>query len=191
MSGGITIILIAAIGVGYFLYQKYRSGNRGGYMTEGRTRVTNLLGSILNRRNQGTDRLRQSLYNPVRNRPEAPANTPPVNRPAVNRPLVPASRDNITETGPMIYFANDRHGRNDKEYRFNYKKVGNGWRAYILRMPSLGGRSDSSGTIHRLHDDGGYYICWDRQVNTLRDMQIISRRWADSIQEYISTGRFG
>ena len=162
MDGGMTIILIAAIGAGYFLYQKFRSGNRGGYMTEGRTRVTEMLGQGLNRQNQGA-----------------------------NRPLVPARRDSITETGPMVYFANDRHGSNDKEYRFNYKKVGNGWRAYILRMPSLGGRSDESGTIHRLHDSGGYYICWDRPVNTLKDMQTISRRWADSIQEYISTGRFG
>ena len=78
----------------------------------------------------------------------------------------------------------------NKEYCFNYKKVGSGWRAYILRMPSLRGRNDGSGVIHRLHDNGGYYICWDSQVNTLKDMQIISRRWADNIQEYISTGRF-
>lgn len=40
--------------------------------------------------------------------------TAPVNRrPAQER----------TETGPMVYFANDRHGRSDREYRFNYKKV--------------------------------------------------------------------
>lgn len=28
-----------------------------------------------------------------------------------------------TETGPIVYFANDRHGRSDREYRFNYKKL--------------------------------------------------------------------
>lgn len=32
-----------------------------------------------------------------------------------------------TETGPMVYFANDRHGRSDREYRFNYKKVNGSW----------------------------------------------------------------
>ena len=42
------------------------------------------------------------------------------------------------ETGPMVYYANDTHGATDKEYRFNYKKVNGAWRAYILRMPSLG-----------------------------------------------------
>ncbi len=158
MGGGITFLLIAAIAVGCFLYQKFRSGNKGGNMAQGRARVTN---------------------------------PPAATSPERNRPLVPASRDGITETGPMVYFANDRHGRSDREYRFNYKKVGGGWRAYILRMPNLGNRDSGGGVIHRLHDNSGYYICWDRQVNTLKDMQNISRRWADSIQEYISTGRFG
>ncbi len=191
MSGGIIIILIAVIGVGYFLYQKFRSENRGGYMTDVKARFTNLIERVMHRQNRDAVRSQQLAYNSVRNRPAASVNTMYVNRPAPNRRLVPASRDFITETGPMVYFANDRHGRADKEYRFNYKKVGSGWRAYILRMPSLCGRSDGSGTIHRLHDDVGYYICWDSQVNTLKDMQTISRRWADSIQEYISTGRFG
>ncbi len=113
------------------------------------------------------------------------------NRAPQRRPLVPADRNNITETGQMIYFANDRHGRSDKEYRFNYKKVGDGWRAYILKMPSLGNHSSESAIIHRLHDSNGYYICWDRPVNSLKDMQNISRRWADSIQTYIATGHFG
>lgn len=98
----------------------------------------------------------------------------------------------LTETGPMIYYANDRHGRRDREYRFNYKKVGGSWRAYILRMPDLRGR-DASGTVtHRLYDNGHPYVCWDSAVNSLKDMQTISRVWADNIQEYIATGkRFG
>lgn len=97
-----------------------------------------------------------------------------------------------TETGPMIYYANDHHGRTDKEYRFNYKKVGNSWRAYILKMPSLEGRDSSGAVTHRMYDNGRPYVCWDSQVKTLRDMQIISKVWADNIQEYIATGkRFG
>lgn len=196
MGGGITILLIAAIGAGYFLYQKFRSVNRGGNMTQGRARLTNVLNRIMEHRNPRTNGARQQA---VQQNPQqtAQADRPPAARPvqearpAPNRPLVPAARDNITETGPMVYFANDRHGRPDKEYRFNYKKVGGSWRAYILRMPSLEGHSSGSGTIHRLHDSDGYYICWDSPVNTLKGMQNVSRRWADCIQEYISTGRFG
>lgn len=97
------------------------------------------------------------------------------------------------ETGPMVYFANDKHGGKDREYRFNYKKVNGSWRAYILRMPSLGNRDARSIPTHRLWDDNNNaYICWDKTVNSLKDMQNISRVWADCIQEYIATGkRFG
>lgn len=47
-----------------------------------------------------------------------------------------ARRDPHGETGPMIYFANDAHGRADREYQFNYKWVYDGslhaytWRAW-------------------------------------------------------------
>lgn len=97
-----------------------------------------------------------------------------------------------TETGPMVYYANDNHGSRDKEYRFNYKKVNGAWRAYILRMPSLGNRATDADLTHRKWDGSKPYVCWDRPVNTLSDMQTISRVWADNIQEYIATGkRFG
>ena len=106
----------------------------------------------------------------------------------VNQP----NRISASETGPMVYYANDRHGRRDKEYQFNYKKIGGSWRAYILRMPSLGSRDSSGAVTHRLYDNGQPYVCWDSTVTSLKDMQTISRVWADSIQEYIATGkRFG
>ena len=97
--------------------------------------------------------------------------------------------ENTNETGPVVYFANDSFGNSDREYRFNYKKIGNSWRAYILRMPSLGGRNSEYAVTHRLNDRNGNYVCWDSQVNTLKDMQTISKVWADSIQEYIATGK--
>jgi len=97
--------------------------------------------------------------------------------------------DTMNETGTVVYYANDRHGRRDKEYRFNYKKVNGSWRAYILRMPSLGGRLSDGCTTHRLYDNGRPYVCWDSAVTSLRDMQNISKAWADSIQEYIATGK--
>ncbi len=96
------------------------------------------------------------------------------------------------ETGPMVYFANDRHGSRDNEYQFNYKRVGGSWRAYILKMPSLGYRDSSGSITHRLYDNGKPYVCWDSPVRSLKGMQTISKAWADGIQEYIATGqKFG
>lgn len=110
-----------------------------------------------------------------------------------------ARRDPHGETGPMIYFANDAHGRADREYQFNYKWVYDGslhaytWRACILRMPSLCGRPSDGHTTHRWSDaDGNHWVCWDSPVTSLTEMQSVSRLWADSVQEYIATGkRFG
>jgi hypothetical protein len=101
--------------------------------------------------------------------------------------------EEITETGSMVYFANDKHGQADKEYRFNYKKINGGWRAYILKMPDLQSRDAKSIPTHRLWDENhNPYICWKGKVTSLKDMQNISRVWADSIQQYIATGtRFG
>ena len=98
-----------------------------------------------------------------------------------------------SETGPMIYYANDKHDSNDKEYRFNYKKVNGTYRAYILKMPNLRGRDGKSIPTHRLWDENNNpYICWKGRVTSLKDIQNISRVWADNIQEYIATGkRFG
>lgn len=108
-----------------------------------------------------------------------------------NQVIVPVERTSrsATETGPMVYYANDNHGRRDKEYRFNYKRVNGSWRAYILRMPSLGNRASDGHSTHRLWDGTKPYVCWDRPVNSLNDIQTISRVWADNIQEYIATGR--
>ena len=122
--------------------------------------------------------------------PARPAETTQRTTPQQTR-VVPLSQKN--ETGPMVYYANDRRGGKEREYRFNYKKVNGSWRAYILRMPSLGNRDARSIPTHRLWDDSNNaYICWDKTVNSLKDMQNISRVWADCIQEYIATGkRFG
>ena len=121
--------------------------------------------------------------------PARPAETTQRTTPQQTR-VVPLSQKN--ETGPMVYYANDRHGGKDREYRFNYKKINGSWRAYILRMPSLGSRSTDGHATHRLWDGTKPYVCWDSPVNSLSDMQTISRVWADNIQEYIATGkRFG
>lgn len=114
---------------------------------------------------------------------------------STSRQPTPNTR-NPNETGVMVYFANDKHGRSDREYRFNYKRVYDSnfqkhcWRAYIVRMPSLCGRDPDLHKTHRFTNGSGqYWVCWDSPVNTLKDMQAISRVWADSLQEYIATGK--
>lgn len=98
------------------------------------------------------------------------------------------NRGGLTELGPVNYYANDRHNRKDKWFQFKYKKVGNEWLTYILRMPSLNGRDGNLHITHRYRDENTYWICYDPQPTTLRDAQIISRAWADRELEYISTG---
>ena len=91
--------------------------------------------------------------------------------------------------GPVIYFANNPHNLPDMEYRFSFERTDSGWRAYILRMPSLQGRQESGVITHRLWDGARDYVCWDTPIYNLKDMQTIARVWADNIQEYIATGR--
>lgn len=108
-------------------------------------------------------------------------------------------RDPHGEIGPMIYYANDAHGREDREYKFKYKWVydpqlnAHTWRAYILRMPDLCGRPSDGHSTHRWNDEAGnHWICWDSPLTSLSEIQSVSRVWADSLQEYIATGkRFG
>ncbi|MBQ8642511.1 MAG: hypothetical protein IJ480_09875 [Clostridia bacterium] len=108
------------------------------------------------------------------------------------RSTVYTSQSYAAEVGPVVYYANTDNHSADNEFQFHYKKVNGSWRAYIIRMPSLNGRSDESHIIHRYIDNDSYYVCWDRPVNSLVDMQNVSRVWADHITEYIATGkRFG
>ena len=121
----------------------------------------------------------------------APARTEPPSRPAPRRVTnpQPADRSQLSETGNMIYYANNRHGRRDYEYKFNYKKVNGAWRAYIIRMPDLNGRNGAASITHRLYDNGNAYVCWDTPLSTLKEAQIVSKKWADCLQEYIATGK--
>lgn len=144
-----------------------------------------------NRDREREDFLARAVVLPTTQRAASSVSRPqpqPMPRPQVQPQ--PASRPTGNgETGPMIYYANDPHGREDREYRFNYKLVSGSWRAYILKMPSLGGRESGGAVTHRLFDGGNPYVCWDSPVKTLEDMQTISRVWADHIQEYIATGK--
>lgn len=94
----------------------------------------------------------------------------------------------VNEFGPVNYYANDRHNRKDKWFQFQYKKVGDEWLTYILRMPSLEGRDGNLHFTHRYRRGSTYWICYDPQPKTLKDAQSISRAWADRELEYIATG---
>lgn len=93
------------------------------------------------------------------------------------------------ETEVVEYFANARHNQNDRWFRFKYKKVGNEWRAYIIRTPSLNGKSGDPHLTHRYSDgNGNYWVCREPQTTTLHDAQVVSRVWADRFLEYTVTG---
>ena len=45
-------------------------------------------------------------------------------------------------------------------------------------------------STHRWSDaNGNHWVCWDSPVTSLTKMQSVSRLWADSVQEYIATGK--
>ena len=101
----------------------------------------------------------------------------------------PQRSSSAQETEVMDYFANARHNQTDNWFRFQYKHVGDEWRAYIVRMPSLNGRSGDLHSTHRYSDsNGNYWVCRDPQPTNLKDCQIISKAWADRLLEYIATG---
>lgn len=95
---------------------------------------------------------------------------------------------NVVRTEPIVYFASDACGLPSSEYRFEYQKVQGSWRAYILKMPPLNGRSGAGSVTHRLTDGNRHFVCWDRPLRTLEDCQNVSRAWADKLQKYIATG---
>lgn len=95
---------------------------------------------------------------------------------------------NLEQTDPVEYYANARHGSQDNWFRFQYRKVGNEWRSYILRMPDLKGRDSSLHRTHRYKNGNEFWVCYDPQPNNLKDAINISRAWADRELEYIATG---
>ena len=124
------------------------------------------------------------FFNRAENENDHPSAHNNVPRAVNSNPQRVGSNQNVG-TGMMVYFANDAYHLSDNEYRFSYRRVGNGWRAYILKCPTINGRTAS---CHRLSDGGGSYICWDREISTLKEMQNVARRWADNNQKYIATG---
>jgi hypothetical protein len=95
---------------------------------------------------------------------------------------------NLNEFGPVNYYANARHKQKDRWFQFMYRKVNGEWLTYILRMPSLNGRSGNLHLTHRYKSENTYWICYDPQPRTLEGAQSVSRAWGDRELEYIATG---
>ena len=102
--------------------------------------------------------------------------------------------DTSITVGPVIYYGNSNHNASDVEFRFKYVYKNGSWRAYIIRQPSFNGRDEALTVTHRYRDidNNMYYVCWDTPIAQIKDMQNVSKFWADNILEYIATGkRFG
>jgi hypothetical protein len=56
--------------------------------------------------------------------------------------------------------------------KFRFKRKDGEWRAYFSGSPP----SHS----HVLHDDDGYYVCWDRPLFTEADARQVAKRWIDT-----------
>lgn len=114
------------------------------------------------------------------------------NEQPANRPVARSSNNNQHATvGPVIYYGNSNHNASDVEFKFLYMYKGGSWRAYIMRQPSLNGRSEDLHSTHRHYDSDNnrHYVCWLNDIAQLKDMQNISKAWADNILEYIATGK--
>lgn len=73
-------------------------------------------------------------------------------------------------------------------YRFQYRYVNNGWRAYILAQPHYGNRPSDGHSTHRMRDDGGIFICWTHPIPTLEGCQNVAKLWAQYTDNYIALG---
>jgi len=110
---------------------------------------------------------------------------------STSRPALVQMRPQVFGNPPHkvidIYKTSDGTGT---RYVFSFEKQSGGtWRVYIEDQPSYGRRSSGAHETHRLSDGGRKYICWDSQLNSLKDAKGVAALWSDKTQEYIRTGR--
>ena len=75
-----------------------------------------------------------------------------------------------------------------RKYKFNIRRVGNEYRAYILESPSYRGRATDLHSTHRHYDGWRYYVCWSNPVTSYDDMVNVATQWANCTQQYIEHG---
>lgn len=89
----------------------------------------------------------------------------------------------------LTYFIDGYGAYKDGKYVFEVKKVGETWRAYIVRTPSLAGRDSSSAVVHQLSDSGRKYVCISGTVASKTTMIALAKQWSRGLQNYIETGQ--
>ena len=90
----------------------------------------------------------------------------------------------------LVYYVDGYGYENDGKYVFKITKhARNDWRAYIVQMPSLGGRNSALSETHRLYDSAGYYVCVLGKVETKKKMIAVAKFWATRLRRYIKTGQ--
>lgn len=166
------------------------------YRKKARSRQTNIQQASSQQASSQQANRRQASRREPRTVPETQFHAPPNS--SFSPPRTPADPANNNErnrigyqgneTGSMIYYARDACGLKDKEYRFNFKKVNGVWRAYIIKMPSYGKRETWGHITHRHFDGDKPYICWDKSLKELKDIQTVARAWSDATQKYIAYG---
>lgn len=145
-----------------------------------------IISSLSHSRNRNRNRGSAQARNQIRNTPTQ------TQRPAAPRPAPQRPQPTQQSFGPVIYYANNPHNWHDRLFRFTYRYVPDAqtWRAYIDRMPDLNGRSGDLHITHRFTDSNGtYWVCWDTPIANLKDMQTVSKLWADNLLRYIATGQ--
>ena len=110
---------------------------------------------------------------------------------SINDTSTSTRSDNLTSSSTMgeylDYVASGQSSKSQRSYRFQIKRVGSEYRAYILSSPSYLNRPTDGHSTHR-HYDGRYYVCWSVPVRSQNDMVNIARQWADCTQKYIEFG---
>ncbi|HIS37543.1 TPA: hypothetical protein IAC10_13135 [Candidatus Scatousia excrementigallinarum] len=89
----------------------------------------------------------------------------------------------------LTYFIDGYGAYKDGKYVFEIKKVGETWRAYIVRTPSLAGRDSASAVVHQLSDSGRKYVCISGAVASKTTMIALAKQWSRGLQNYIETGQ--
>lgn len=54
---------------------------------------------------------------------------------------------------------------------FTYRQKHGSWRAYF--------NSEPRSKAHVLHDNDGYYVCWDRSLRTEQEARRVAERWKE------------
>lgn len=86
-------------------------------------------------------------------------------------------------------YAETGYNNADNRYEFTLKRLPSGYRCYIDRTPSYGGRSVSMHIAHYLTDSRGKYICYTKDLSHIEQARTLCNQWSNLTQRYIETGR--